>query len=125
MTGAAVIQFTGGHAALFRAFASSGPRGGDSPPDASVDAFMGWLNDNYGLELPRLGDFEPGSPEAKLWAMRIEFVEPVEPPVKFDAKVAGVWVPVAQMQLGLHVFAVESGAKRTHGAGLIKAALTA
>ncbi len=124
MTGAAVIQFTGGHAALFRAFASSGPRG-DAPPDSSVDAFMGWLNDNYGLELPRLGDFKPGSPEAKLWAMRIEFVEPVEPPVKFDAKVSGVWVPVAQMQLGLHVFAVESGAAGRRRSGLIKSALTA
>ena len=124
MTGAAVIRFAGGHAALFRAFAGSGPRD-DSPPDASVDAFMGWLNDTYGLELPRLGDFNPGSPEAKLWAMRLEFVEPVEPPVKFDAKVAGVWVPVARMQLGLHVFALETAGPRPRRAGLIKSALTA
>ncbi|MDT5295766.1 MAG: hypothetical protein QOJ76_2646 [Acidobacteriota bacterium] len=122
MTGSAVIQFGHEQAALFRAFGNFGARG-DSPPDSSVDAFMGWLNENYGLELPRLGDFKPGSPEAKLWATKLEFVEPVKSPVEFNAKVLGVWIPVAQMQLELHVFVLETSPKRGRRTQVIKAAL--
>lgn len=43
----------------------------ENPPEGNLDNFFGWLNEKYGIQLPRLNDCPDGSAARKLLSRKI------------------------------------------------------